>query len=121
MRLTRNFTDDEFECLCCGYFLDSLPFRAFLVKLQNARDVACIPFVITSGYRCPEHNKAVRGKRDSSHLRGLAADIRVQTSSDRFIIVEGLMKAGFERIGIGREFIHVDMDISKPQRLIWIY
>jgi len=75
----------------------------------------------TSGYRCPEYNKAVGGKSDSSHLKGLAADIRAQTSSERFAIVNGLVKAGFVRIGMGRDFIHVDMDMSKPQHLMWVY
>jgi len=121
MRVTRNFTDDEFKCPCCGEFVDSLPFRAFLAKLQDARNIASIPFVITSGYRCPEYNKAVGGKSDSSHLKGLAADIRAQTSSERFAIVNGLVKAGFVRIGMGRDFIHVDMDMSKPQHLMWVY
>lgn len=121
MQLTRDFTDEEFKCPCCGELLDSLPFRAFLAKLQDARSMARTPFVITSGYRCPKHNKTVRGERDSSHLKGLAADIRAQTSSERFAIVDGLIKAGFTRIGIGRNFTHVDMDISKPQLVMWLY
>jgi len=121
MRLTKNFTDDEFRCPCCGEIVDSLTFRAFLAKLQDARNLACIPFVITSGYRCKSHNKAIGGKADSSHLKGLAADIRAQTSSERFAIVDGLIKAGFVRVGIGKSFVHVDMDSSKPQRLMWVY
>ncbi len=121
MQLTRNFTDDEFKCPCCGGYTDSLPFRAFLAKLQDARSVAGIPFIITSGYRCPKHNKEVGGKSDSSHLKGIAADILVHTASERFIVTNGLIKAGFVRIGVGQNFIHVDMDVSKPQRLMWIY
>ncbi len=121
MQLTPNFTDTEFECACCGELLDGLPFRRFISKLQRARLFANAPFVITSGYRCPKHNAAVGGKMNSSHLKGLAADIRVQSSGNRFTVIEGLIKAGFERIGIGREFVHVDMDGSKPQRLIWVY
>jgi len=121
MKLTRNFTDDEFRCPCCGKFVDSLPFRAFLARLQDARHIAGIPFVITSGYRCPEHNSVVGGKTDSSHLKGIAADIRAHIASERFAIINGLIKAGFERFGIGRDFVHVDTDMSKPSRLIWIY
>lgn len=118
MRLTQNFTDEEFGCPCCGKKNISLP---FVQKLQIARDTASIPFVITSGYRCQNHNAEVGGKADSSHLKGVAADIAAQTSSQRFAIVDGLIKAGFERIGIGSNFIHVDMDESKPQRLMWTY
>jgi zinc D-Ala-D-Ala carboxypeptidase len=121
MRLTKNFTDDEFKCPCCGKLLDSLPFRAFIAKLQDARNIAGIPFVITSGYRCLKHNKAVGGKPDSSHLMSVAVDIRIRTSSERFLIIGGLMKAGFARLGIGQKHIHVDMDVCKPQRLIWLH
>lgn len=121
MRLTKNFTDDEFKCPCCGKLLDSLPFRAFIAKLQDARNIAGIPFVITSGYRCLKHNKAVGGEPDSSHLVGVAADIRTWTLLERFSIINGLMKAGFTRFGIGQKHVHVDMDVWKPQRLIWLH
>ena len=121
MHLTKNFTDDEFKCPCCREFVDSLPFRAFLAKLQDARNLAGIPFAITSGYRCEEHNAAVGGKEDSSHMKGVAADIRVRTSSERFVILNGLMKAGFTRLGIGKDFIHVDLDSDKPQHVAWVY
>ena len=104
-----------------GEYTDSLPFRAFLARLQDARSVAGIPFIITSGYRCPKHNKEIGGKSDSSHLKGIAADILVHTASERFIVTNGLIKAGFVRIGVGQNFIHVDMDVSKTQRLMWLY
>ena len=35
--------------------------------------------IITSGYRCPAVNKAVGGVRNSQHMRGEAADIRIPT------------------------------------------
>lgn len=36
------------------------------------------PIRITSGYRCPELNKAVGGVPNSAHIQGLAADIQVK-------------------------------------------
>ena len=121
MHLSKNFTDDEFRCRCCGAFEDSIVFRAFVARLQYARDEAGIPFVVTSGYRCPEHNRAVGGKPDSSHLKAVAADIRAQTDAERYAIITGLLRAGFKRIGIGKNFIHGDMDADKPQHLMWVY
>lgn len=121
MRLSKNFTDEEFKCPCCGEFVDSLPFRAFLAKLQEARTAARTPFVVTSGYRCPKHNEAVGGSLDSSHIRGLAADIRTSDSRSRFRIVTGLIAAGLLRIGVAGTFIHVDMDCTKAQGLMWTY
>lgn len=33
------------------------------------------PIIVTSGYRCPALNKAVGGAKNSTHMRGEAADI----------------------------------------------
>ena len=35
------------------------------------------PVIINSGYRTPERNKAVGGAKYSYHMRGMAADIRI--------------------------------------------
>jgi hypothetical protein len=89
--------------------------------LDVAREIAGIPFVITSGFRTPAYNKQVGGQEDSAHLRGLAADIRCRTSKERFAIVNAAIKAGFTRIGIGNGFVHMDCDSSLPQNVMWTY
>lgn len=93
----------------------------FLVKLNAARGIAEIPFVINSGYRTKEHNKKVGGKPDSAHLKGMAVDIKVKGSRDRFIIISSLIMAGFNRIGIAKTFIHADTDSSKDREVAWLY
>lgn len=93
----------------------------FLIKLNAARGIAGIPFVINSGYRTKEHNKKVGGKTDSSHLIGKAADIKVENSNERWIILAACISAGFDRIGIGQGFIHVDNDTSKSPEVAWLY
>lgn len=93
----------------------------FLEMLDEARNVAGIPFIVTSGYRTDEWNKIVGGKHDSSHLKGCAADISCTTARDRFIIVTSLLEAGFDRIGIGEDFVHCDIDWEKNAALIWTY
>lgn len=40
------------------------------------------PIFVTSGFRCPELNKAVGGVRNSEHLTGCAADITLNSKSD---------------------------------------
>ena len=81
-------------------FMDS----DFLSMLDNARDIAGIPFKITSGYRTPSHNAYVGGvqpglkSKGSSHLFGYAADIACNSGQQREIIVAALIKAGI-RIG----------------------
>jgi len=114
----KHFHIDEFKCKCCG---KALMKEEFLKMLDKARDLAKTPFIITSGYRCQEHNKEVGGKPDSAHTRGYAADIAVSNSTDRYLIVYGLIMAGFRRLGIGKDFIHVDNDPEKPSGVIWTY
>ena len=92
-----------------------------LKRLDFARTIAGIPFKITSGYRSRMHNRKVGGKPTSSHCKGLAADIYVKDNNSRSIILNALIKARFNRIGIGKDFIHVDVDNNKSQDRIWLY
>lgn len=92
-----------------------------LNMLDDARGIAGIPFKINSGYRTPEHNKKVGGTSNSAHLDGYAVDIACSDSRSRWIIVEALIMAGFNRIGIADTFIHVDNQPSKPSDVIWTY
>ena len=93
----------------------------FLAKLDKAREFANIPFIINSAYRSPEQNARVGGKPNSSHLRGLAVDIRANDSSTRYIVLNALINVGFNRIGIASSFIHVDDDKEKANNVIWTY
>ena len=93
----------------------------FLEMLDKARQFAGIPFVINSGYRTKAHNAKVGGLKNSAHLDGFAADIRCHGSRERMYIVGALLEAGFNRIGIGNGFIHVDNDPTKPEDVIWTY
>jgi len=120
--LTINFSRREFACPCCGKDDISL---SLVYKLQGARIISEVPFIITSGVRCKKHNDELVKKRkavySSSHLKGLAADILADTSEKRFKIIRALLLAGFERIGVGKDFIHCDIDESKPKGIIWTY
>lgn len=100
-----------------GQYMDD----EFLEMLDKARHLAGIPFVINSGYRTRAHNRAVGGLKNSAHLDGFAADIRVKTSRERIYIVGALLEAGFNRIGIANTFIHVDNDPTKPEEVMWTY
>ena len=47
------------------------------VKLwQPVRDILGVPMHITSGYRSPKLNTAVKGSKNSAHMHGLAIDFR---------------------------------------------
>mgnify|MGYP000044741057 FL=1 len=119
MKDTKYFKAKEFQCKC-GCNTNGIE-QSFVDKLTQAREIAGIPFVITSGYRCAEHNKAVGGVAGSAHTTGWAVDISAGTGEQKFKIVKALIDAGFTRIGVAKTFIHVDMDSTKPSPTIWLY
>lgn len=92
----------------------------FLAKLDKARERANIPFIINSAYRSPSHPESIKNPT-SSHIKGLAVDIRANDSRQRFLILDALIAVGFSRIGIAGTFIHVDLDLDKSQNVIWTY
>lgn len=112
------FNKQEFECKCgCGC-ADMDP--RFLLTLDTAREEAGVPFIITSGYRCAEHNKRVGGVADSAHTKGMAADISILNNQHRFALLKVAFKY-FKRVGLTNTFIHVDNDHSKAQHTAWPY
>ena len=116
----KHFKLEEFACPCeegSGKKMD----KTFLEKLDYARENAGIPFKITSGYRCEEHNLKVGGRWGSSHKKGLACDIAYNGSRERYIILKALMDVGINRFGIAKTYIHCDLDNSKDQDVIWLY
>ena len=94
--------------------------KDFLFVLDEAREFAVIPFIINSAYRSPNHPLSVKNP-SSSHIKGLAVDIKATDNATRFKIVEALISVGFTRIGIADTFIHVDLDFDKRQNIIWTY
>jgi len=95
--------------------------KRFLDALDDARDVAGVPFKINSGFRTPEHNAKVGGSANSSHMKGCAADIHCPDNEMRFHIIDALYYVGFDRIGVGKTFIHVDLDMEKTPKRMWVY
>lgn len=122
-RETKYFkTDVMVTCPCgCGATITN---KKLWEMLDRAREIAGVPFRITSGMRCPHYNDVIKGfSKTSSHRLGLAVDIATPTSSSRFAIVKALLDVGFTRIGYNgpSKFIHVDIDHDKPGNLMFDY
>ena len=116
-----DFGLDEFACGCgCGEKRISLE---LVKKLQAARTIAGIPFIIASGARCEDHNRKVGGSPESEHVPAYMPDnhahgvdidtdhprlhrMGISNSRARHLILDALRKAGFTRIGIMRGAIH---------------
>ncbi len=106
----RHFHIDEFKCRGTG----TAKVSAELVRrLDMLRDELGSPIVITSGYRSPEHNRAVGGAARSRHVSGEAADIVAPGVS--LNKVYELAKKYFGDGGIGIYDGHVHVDVG-PQR-----
>lgn len=106
----KHFTDDEVKGLA----------TELVSKLDTAREVAGVPFSITSGLRSCDANTAAMGVEGSAHLSGKAVDMACADGSDRFKMTTALLQAGFVRLGLYDKHVHVDIDETKPQNVIWV-
>ena len=114
-KLTEHFTKEEFDCQCgCGngdiVISENLVFELECVRIHYGK-----PMRITSGIRCLSHNRKIGSRDTSSHIKGLAADISCKDMGARLELVKHLLRDGeFTRVGINKDFIHVDVDTDKP-------
>lgn len=118
------FYSREFECKCgCG--LCHMDFE-FVNRLDMARRECNVPFVVTSGYRCPSHNNTVsRSGFAGPHTTGKAADIQLYGTHLRESL--SILSDLFERIGFAQKgsletrFIHLDNLVGPEYGPIWTY
>ena len=75
---------------------------------------------LSSGYRCVECNRAAGGEENSAHLRGKAVDIVPRSPWQRYEILGVAFLRGIKRIGIEKDHIHLDVDESLAQEVLWI-
>lgn len=86
--------------------------KSTLTMIDNACEYSGVAYPISSGFRTPKHNREVNGSETSSHLGGWAVDIET-TPTTKARILTGLVKAGFNRIGVAASFVHADNDPTK--------
>lgn len=93
-----------------------------LVSLIKSAQALCgFQFLITSGFR-PRTWELSKGRSgNSSHCKGLAVDIGVSDSYVRYKVLLSLGFIGVPRLGVGKAFIHIDIDETKPNPICWHY
>jgi hypothetical protein len=112
-RLSENFRLDEFKCKC-GKCDPVLVDDQLIIYLQKIRDHFGKRVNVNSGYRCAKHNAdpKVGGSPSSHHVKGMAADIRVEgvTPEEVARYAESI---GIQRIGLYDNFVHIGSDSKK--------
>ena len=117
------FQDSEFHCRCGRPTCDAprAPHPELLTRLNIMRALYGAPLVVTSGNRCRFWNTHEGGKKNSEHLTGEAADVQCTNSVDRWLMDEAARQAGFDRLGLGKDFLHVGVSRELPQKVLWHY
>lgn len=115
-QLTENFNLQEFECTHAKHRHVKVK-KELVNKLQKLRDELGQAMIVSSGYRCPERNEQVGGADQSQHLKGTAADIKLNNLNyDIEEIAEKAEEIGFSGIGLYNTFIHLDVREDGPAR-----
>lgn len=113
IQLSKNFRLDEFKCKC-GKCDPILVDDQLIAWLQKIRDHFGKSVNINSGYRCAKHNAdpEVGGSPTSHHVKGMAADIRVQGITPEEV-AKYAESIGIQRIGLYDTFVHIGSDTTK--------
>lgn len=122
MQLTAHFSLEEFtySSTALARGIDNTPSAEVIENLkylcqeilEPLREHFNEPIIISSGYRSPALNKAVRGATNSNHLYGYAADIRLPTKhAPNGTLIQNLSR--------GREYLLYILDNHKFDELIW--
>jgi len=93
-------------------------------KLEDIRSLlGAKPVMVSSGYRCPQLNKAIGGAETSAHLYGCAADFIVPEFGDPYKICCYLTELpGFlydqliNEEGGGARWVHIGLAVSGEPR-----
>ena len=122
-----NFTETEMRCKCgCGR-ADMDP--GFMDRLQAMRGKTPTPFIVTSGYRCPDYNDRIaKTGRNGPHTTGHAVDLLCSGAHAHEALflaaAEGMTGIGVAQRGdhVSR-FLHLD-DLpvgNYPRPGVWSY
>jgi zinc D-Ala-D-Ala carboxypeptidase len=105
---TEHFSEDELKCRHCGK--EGMDTR-FMEMVEALRVEVNFPMIVTSAYRCPEHDASIGGK--GNHPKGRAIDILIH-GAKAFVLVKKALEIGFTGIGLRQSgprdvrFVHLD-------------
>lgn len=116
-QLSKNFKVSEFSCHGSGCCETVMIDDKLVEYVQKIRDHFNTAITISSGYRCPNHNKRVGGATGSRHAKGQAADIIVNgvTPAEVAKYAEsiGILGIGLYETSRDGHFVHIDTRTTK--------
>lgn len=111
-KLSENFNSSEFDCHGSGCCSETIINPKLVEYVQKIRDHFGKSITVTSGYRCPVHNKRIGGATGSRHSKGDAADIVVSGVAPREVAKYaesiGIKGIGLYETSADGHFTHVD-------------
>lgn len=121
----RYFRAAEFACTCCN---ENRMDEQFLVELDELRHRYGKPLIVSSGYRCPKHNRRVSSTGDDGpHVTGRATDFRIDRGN-AYRLLQIALEMKFTGIGVQQKgnvrFLHLDNlpnAAGQPRPTIWSY
>lgn len=120
-QLTPHFNAHEFKCKC-GKVHDTLISEELVSKLEELyAKLNCSKIIVTSGYRCSMHDRAVGGNGSGQHTKGTAADICCYGQDGNPIssklvccTAQDLGFTGIANINSAYIYTHVDIRTGNP-------
>ena len=111
-KLSENFNSLEFDCHGSGCCSETIINPKLVEYVQKIRDHFGKSITVTSGYRCPVHNKRIGGATGSRHSKGDAADIVVSGVAPREVAKYaesiGIKGIGLYETNADGHFTHID-------------
>lgn len=118
-KLSEHFSAGEFRCKC-GKAHDFKVDDALVSNLEKLfSKLDCSKIIVTSGYRCVQHDKNVGGSGSGQHVEGTAADICCYGQDGNPIssklvccAAQDIGFKGIANINTSYQYTHVDMRVN---------
>jgi zinc D-Ala-D-Ala carboxypeptidase len=111
VNLSTHFSLEEFTATAHRGIDNSLPDRLLADARQTCElmeriraHLGGVPIIVTSGYRCPQLNRAIGSADTSDHIRALAVDFKAPAFGTPYEVAKELARH-VEDLGIG-QLIH---------------
>ena len=108
----KHFEMGEFACKHCQQLPRGGMDTRLLDVLDKMRERLGEPLVVSSGYRCPTHNRNSSGASQSYHMKGMAADVYINSDQYSPKEIEAIaFECGADTACAypNEGFVHVDM------------